>query len=105
MEDVSLIRSMTTLEGDHERAFYNIKTGYRPNSTLVHPSIGAIVCHEMPDAKIEIPTHVSTLPNQWPARGGFFGAAYVAFQIGDPNNPVPDVRGQVDAPRLNERLQ
>lgn len=105
MQDVSLIRSMTTLEGDHERAFYNIKTGYRPNPTLVHPSIGAIVCHEMPDAKIEIPTHVSILPNQWPARGGFFGAAYDAFQIGDPNKPVPDVRGQVDDARLDSRLQ
>ena len=105
MQDVSVIRSMVSLEGDHERAFYNIKTGYRPNPTLVHPSIGAIVCHELPDAKIEIPTHVSILPNQWPARGGFFGAEYDAFQIGDPANPVPDVRSQVAGTRLENRMQ
>jgi hypothetical protein len=104
MQDVSLIRSMTTEEGDHERAFYNIKTGYRPNPTLVHPSIGAVVCHELPGARIEIPTHVSILPNQWPARGGFLGAEYDAFQVGDPNQPVPDVRAQVDAARLDQRL-
>ena len=33
-------------EGDHERATYNVKTGFRPDPTLVHPSLGAIVCHQ-----------------------------------------------------------
>lgn len=105
MQDVSLIRSMVTKESDHERAVYNIKTGYRPNPTIVHPSIGAIICHEMPDAKIEIPTHVSILSAQWPARGGYFGASYDAFQVGDPKTPVPDVTAQVGADRLNQRLE
>ena len=105
MQDVSLIRSMVSKEGDHERAFYNIKTGYRPDPTLIHPSIGAIVCHELPQAKIEIPTHVSILPNQWPARGGFFGASYDAFQMYDPKSPVPDVKAQVDDKRLDRRME
>ena len=105
MQDVSLIRSMVSKEGDHERAFYNIKTGYRPDPTLIHPSIGAIVCHELPDAKIEIPTHVSILPNQWPARGGFFGAKYDAFQMYDPKSPVPDVKARVDDKRMDRRLE
>ncbi len=105
MQDVSLIRSMVSKEGDHERAFYNIKTGYRPDPTLIHPSIGAIVCHELPDAKIEIPTHVSILPNQWPARGGFFGAKYDAFQMYDPKSPVPDVKARVNDKRLDQRME
>jgi hypothetical protein len=105
MQDVSLIRSMVSKEGDHERAFYNIKTGYRPDPTLIHPSIGAIVCHELPQAKIEIPTHVSILPNQWPARGGFLGAEYDAFQMYDPKLPVPDVKARVDDQRLDRRLE
>jgi hypothetical protein len=105
MQDVSLIRSMVSKEGDHERAFYNIKTGYRPDPTLIHPSIGAIVCHELPEAKIEIPTHVSILPNQWPARGGFFGAQFDAFQMYDPKFPVPDVKARVDDKRMERRLE
>ncbi|MBL9177572.1 MAG: DUF1501 domain-containing protein [Verrucomicrobiaceae bacterium] len=105
MQDVSLIRSMVSKEGDHERAFYNIKTGYRPDPTLIHPSIGAIVCHELPEAKIEIPTHVSILPNQWPARGGFFGAKYDAFQMYDPKQPVPDVKARVDDKRMERRME
>ncbi|NBV25317.1 MAG: DUF1501 domain-containing protein [Proteobacteria bacterium] len=105
MGDVSLIRSMVSKEGDHERAIYNIKTGYRPNPTLVHPSIGAIVCHELPDAKVEIPTHISILPNQWPARGGFFGARYDAFQVDDPMKPVPDVATKIAPARQEQRLE
>ncbi|MEM7394623.1 MAG: DUF1501 domain-containing protein, partial [Verrucomicrobiota bacterium] len=30
MDDVSIIRSLVSKEGDHERAMYNIKTGFRP---------------------------------------------------------------------------
>lgn len=105
MQDVSLIRSMVSKEGDHERAFYNIKTGYRPDPTLIHPSIGAIVCHELPEAEIEIPTHVSILPNQWPSRGGFFGAQYDAFQVYDPKGSIPDVKARVEDKRMERRLE
>lgn len=105
MNDVSLIRSMVSKEGDHERAFYNIKTGYRADPTLIHPSIGAVMCHELPQAKIEIPTHVSILPNQWPARGGYFGAQYDAFQVYDPKGSIPDVTARVGEERLEKRLE
>ena len=106
MSDVSLIRSMVSKEGDHERAFYNIKTGYRPDQTLVHPSIGAIMCHEMPDQpKIDIPAHVSILPNQWPARGGYLGAKYDAFQVYDPKGSIPDVQARVDDKRMERRME
>ena len=44
MHELTLVRSMVSKEGDHERATYNVKTGYRPDPTLVHPSIGAVVC-------------------------------------------------------------
>ena len=105
MGDVSLIRSMVSREGDHERAFYNIKTGYRPDPTLIHPSIGAVTCHELPEAKIEIPTHVSILPNQWPARGGYFGAQFDAFQMYDPKGSIPDVKARVSDERMQKRLE
>lgn len=105
MSEVSLIRSMVSREGDHERAFYNIKTGYRPDPTLIHPSIGAVMCHEMPEARIEIPTHVSILPNQWPARGGYFGAQFDAFQVYDTKGSIPDVKARVTDERMQQRME
>src|SRR5687768_2900302 len=46
MNSVALVRAVVSKEGDHERAAYNIKTGFRPDPTLIHPSLGAIVCHQ-----------------------------------------------------------
>jgi hypothetical protein len=105
MGDLSVIRSVTSKEGDHERATYNMKTGYRPNPSVIHASLGSIIMHELPDAKVEIPTHVSILPNQWPSRGGYLGAEYDAFQVGDPKGPVSDVKSTVGAPRDDRRAR
>jgi uncharacterized protein (DUF1501 family) len=105
MNDISLVRSVVSMEGDHERAFYNIKTGYRPNPTVAHPSVGAIVSHELAGPGIDIPTHVSILPNQWPGRGGHLGARFDAFQMGDPGKPVPDITTATPDARQKTRLE
>ncbi len=105
MADVSLVRSLVSKEGDHERGTYLVKTGYRPNPTLVHPSLGAICCHRLPVGNTEIPRHISILPNQWPARGGFLGNCYDAFKTSDPAEPVPDVVSRISAERQTARRQ
>jgi hypothetical protein len=105
MKSIALVRSMVSKEGDHERGTYTMKTGHRPDPTIVHASIGAVLCHELPAAGADIPRHISILPNQWSARGGHLGDQYDAFRTGDPLNPVPDTRSAVDARRDEERLR
>jgi hypothetical protein len=105
MADVSLVRSMVSKEGDHERGTYTMKTGFRPDPTVVHPSIGAICCHELAVAGTDIPRHVSIFPDQWPARGGYLGDKYDAFRMDDPAGPVPDTQSFLPKPRDEKRLQ
>jgi hypothetical protein len=105
MNSISLIRSMTSKEGDHERGTYTMKTGFRPDPTVIHPSIGAICCHELPVAGTDIPRHVSILPGQWPARGGYLGDQYDPFRIDDPAGPVPDTASFLPAARDELRLR
>ncbi|MEX0679403.1 MAG: DUF1501 domain-containing protein [Pirellulales bacterium] len=104
MQSIALVRSVVSKEGDHERGTYLVKTGYRPDATAVHPSIGAICCHELPAAGTDIPRHVSILPNQWPGRGGFLGDEYDAFKVDDPAQKIADVAGRVSDPRYRQRL-
>ena len=104
MDSISVIRNVVSKEGDHERANYNVKTGYRPDPTLTHPSIGAILAHQLPRGRTEIPRHVSILPAAWPGRGGFLGDQFDAFKTGDPNQPIPDVARPVSAERFEQRL-
>ncbi|HLN33302.1 MAG TPA: DUF1501 domain-containing protein [Gemmataceae bacterium] len=105
MNNIALVRSMVSKEGDHERGTYVMKTGYRPDPTVVHPSIGAVCCHELPVGKTEIPRHISILPSQWPGLGGFLGDEYNAFKTGDPAQKVPDLTAQVPMLRDRRRLE
>jgi uncharacterized protein (DUF1501 family) len=104
MDSLALVRSLVSKEGDHERGTYLVKTGYRPDPTAVHPSIGAICCHELPAAGTDIPRHITILPNQWPGRGGFLGDQFNAFQVGDPAEKIVDVMARVSDSRFSDRL-
>lgn len=39
-DKLAIVRSMTHKEGNHVRAQYLMRTGYAPNPTVIHPSIG-----------------------------------------------------------------
>jgi hypothetical protein len=102
---IALVRSMVSKEGDHERGTYTMKTGFRPDPTVVHPSIGAICCHELPIAGAEVPRHISILPGSWAARGGYLGEQYDAFRTGDPAEGVPDTMTYVARDRDEKRMK
>lgn len=103
MDRVALLRGVTSKEGDHQRATYNMKTGYRPDPTLIHPAIGAVMCHELSSVGVEIPRHVSIFPDQWPAHGGFLGNKYDAFKMYDPLGDLPDLPRRVADERFAQR--
>lgn len=108
MDSISIVRALTSREGDHQRAIYNVKTGFRPDPTLKHPALGSIICHQLQteqDRAMEVPRHISILPGQLPGRGGYLGDQYDAFKVGDPVNPVSDTKSHVDKPRQSKRLQ
>jgi hypothetical protein len=102
---LNVIRSLTSKEGDHERGTYLVKTGFRPVPKLIHPSVGAMLAHELPAAKIEIPQHVSLGGTQWPARGGYLGDEFDAFRIFDPGRNIQNMRARVPVERQAERLK
>jgi hypothetical protein len=105
MDSVALVRSMSSKEGDHERGTYTMKTGFRPDPTVTHPAVGAILCHELPGGNAEIPRHIAILPDRWYPRGGFLGDEFDAFKMFDPKDPVPDVTPLVPTQRDDERAQ
>lgn len=107
MHRVSLIRSMVSKEGDHERGTYYVQTGYRPDPTVVHPALGAILAHELPDASVEIPQHVSLASGDGfvVPRGGYLGNQYDAFRIYDPGKNLHNMKQRVGDERQQHRLE
>ena len=104
IHELNVIRSMVSKEGDHERGTYLLKTGYRPDPTLIHPSLGAIACHELPNPALEIPAHISLIGGQHPARGGFLGEVFDAFKIYDPGHGIQNLKPRVGEKRQEQRL-
>lgn len=107
MHHVSLIRSMVSKEGDHERGTYYALTGYRPDPSVVHPSMTALISKQLTDSTIEIPQHISLASGDGfvVPRGGFLGAEYDAFRIFDPGRNVRNMRANVSDERQARRLE
>ncbi len=102
----TLIRSLTSKEGDHERGSAFVKTGYRPEPTLKYPTIGAIAAHELPDSTIEIPQHVSLAPGGFVRpEGGYLGNQWDAFRVFSPGDGLSNLKSYVSKERQDDRLQ
>src|SRR5260370_13395245 len=55
MHDISIVRSMTNREGNHQRATYQLHTGYSPSGSVKHPSFGSVTAAELGDPKFDLP--------------------------------------------------
>jgi len=100
MKDIAIIRSMSTKEGDHGRATFNLRTGYMPTGPIHYPTLGALVSKELGSDEAEIPNFISIAPvrsfNPAAFGPGFLGPQYAPLVVGeravyDPQAP-PDAR-------------
>ena len=104
MHRLSIVRSMSTREADHERGRYYMHTGFVPNPNVLHPSYGSVVAHELSKdlGSLEIPPFVSIGgASEGP---GFLGMAYAPFQV-DSNGRVRDSRSSVSEARMSDRMK
>jgi hypothetical protein len=51
MKSLSIVRSMTSTEGEHVRAQYMLHTGFEFVESFPRPSMGAVISHETPPRK------------------------------------------------------
>ena len=104
MHRLSIVRSMSTREADHERGRYYMHTGFVPNPNVQHPSYGSVVAHELANKRqeLEIPPFVSIGgASEGP---GFLGMAYAPFQV-DSNGRVRNAKTSVKEARMMDRVQ
>ena len=104
MHHLSVIRSLVSKEGDHDRATYLVKTGFRPDPTLRHPSVGAIVAHALPNERLEIPPVISLGHDHRLSRGGFLGGRFDALRVREPGSSAGDLKSWLAEPRQQRRL-
>ncbi len=96
MDQMTLIRSMTNKEGQHQRASYQLHTGYLPSGSVKHPSFASAVVKEIAHDGCELPAFVSVGNT---VGAGFLGVDFEPFVVNNPGQlpqnvgiPVPDAR-------------
>jgi hypothetical protein len=91
MQDLAIIRSMSTTEGDHDRGTRLMMTGYRPIAAGIdYPVLGSIVAKELGRTDNELPNFVSLSPFRSLDLGaGFLGPDFAPLTVSgasdDPN--------------------
>jgi hypothetical protein len=85
MRDIALVRSVTNREGEHQRAVYQMHTGYAPLGGIRYPSLGSIVASEIAPRDFDLP-HFVSVGNRFSTLGsGFLGMTYAPFVVSNPS--------------------
>ena len=107
MEHLSIIRSMSTREGDHQRATYLMRTGYLPQGPIHYPTLGSLISRELGPGQADLPNFISIGPNRAlspTAFGpGFLGPRYAPLVVGEGAAFMPTGEGQDVADSLRVR--
>ena len=106
-DQLAIIRSLSTKEGDHARGTQLVRTGHPPMADVAYPSIACSLAKELADGGTLLPNYVSVAPQLQisPAAfgPGFLGQAYAPALVGGTppaaaanNQPAPLANLKVD---------
>ncbi|MEK6237666.1 MAG: DUF1501 domain-containing protein [Planctomycetales bacterium] len=101
MDKISIIRSMSTREADHNRGRYYMHTGYVPNPNVTHPSYGSVLAKTLGDPTATLPPFVSVGGGS--VGPGFLGMGYAPLVVNS-NGQIRNIKGFVDQDRLMQRM-
>ena len=90
LDRCAVVRTLSTPEGDHGRASFLARTGYRPGGVIQYPPLGAAVAKELSNspgrADSDLPAYVAVNPaplaNPAAFGSGFLGPEYAPLTVG-----------------------
>jgi Protein of unknown function (DUF1501) len=102
MKEMALLRSMSTGDGNHQTATYLMHTGFRKGSGggLTHPSLGALVAHDLGRPQFELPSFVSVGNTLGP---GYLGPKHAPLIVNNFERGLPDLKPMTTLEDADER--
>ena len=105
MDDLAIIRTMSTGLNNHAPGQYLMHTGYRASVAINYPSLGAIVAKELGQEDAGLPSYInlgsSSVPKSF-QRAGALGSDFAPMMLS--GSSIANVKPPVPA-RSKERLQ
>lgn len=105
-KNLSIIRSLNSLEGDHARGTFIMNTGKQRSPVIDYPAIGSVLSYYTgmdPEAakNADIPSFISVGGGQ--VGSGFLGMKYAPFTVQNPGTPPENVSSAVADDRTVRR--
>jgi uncharacterized protein (DUF1501 family) len=102
---LAVVRSLTSPEADHERAFSYLHTGNRQQDTVDYPALGSVVAAEWGRQAGDLPAFI-TIHGNGPT-AGFLGSEHAPHAIADVTGPLANIAlpEGVDEARLARRMK
>jgi hypothetical protein len=107
MKNLSIVRSLQTREGDHQRGTFLMNTGRSPNPLTEFPSIGSVMgYYQAMDVEAmknaDIPSFIS-VGGSGRIGPGFLGMKYASFNVQNPGTPPENVNPPVSSVQMDRR--
>lgn len=108
MKHLSIIRSLVTNEGSHERGTTLMNTGRAPNPVVEFPAIGAVASQQLASKDLALPAFIGIGGTAQRIGPGFLGMMYAPFTVQNPGQPPQNISlpsGLGDARLAEERMR
>ncbi|MCS6851952.1 MAG: DUF1501 domain-containing protein [Gemmataceae bacterium] len=89
---LSVIRSLVTNEGDHNRGTILMNTGRPPSPVVSYPHIGAVASSQLTPKELDLPGFISVGGTGERIGPGFLGMMYAPFTVQNPGQPPANIR-------------
>src|SRR5262249_39571231 len=108
MKHLSIIRSLVTNEGSHERGTVLMNTGRQPDPVVSYPAMGAVASANLAAKGVPLPGFIGVGGTAQRIGPGFLGMAYAPFTVQNAGTPPQNIKppaGPGDKDMEMERLR
>jgi uncharacterized protein (DUF1501 family) len=92
MQHLSVIRSLVTNEGSHERGTTLMNTGRQPSPVVTHPAMGSIVSSLLTPKELPLPGFIGVGGTAQRIGPGFLGMMYAPFTVQSATQPPANIK-------------
>jgi hypothetical protein len=104
---LSIVRSLVTNEGSHDRGTVLMNTGRQPNPVVQFPAMGAVASQQLTPTDLPLPGFIGIGGVAQRIGPGFLGMAYAPFSVQNAGQPPANIKppGLGDDRMTMERLR
>jgi uncharacterized protein (DUF1501 family) len=90
-KNLSIVRSLVTREGSHERGTTLMNTGRQPNPVVQYPAMGSVASSLLTSKELALPGFISVGGTAQRVGPGFLGMMYAPFTVQNAGQPPANI--------------